>query len=58
MLQEKEDEMVRISEETCFYYARLACEKYLKVHPEDLASVSTLLSKIQMSSNQILCINR
>ncbi|WP_438873249.1 ribonuclease toxin immunity protein CdiI [Providencia hangzhouensis] len=50
--------MVRISEETCFYYARLACEKYLKVHPEDLASVSTLLSKIQMSSNQILCINR
>ncbi|MEX0423321.1 hypothetical protein KDV38_06215 [Providencia rettgeri] len=45
---EKEDEIV-VSEETCFYYARLACEKYLKVHLEDLASVSNLLSKMQMS---------
>ncbi|MEQ4661956.1 MULTISPECIES: ribonuclease toxin immunity protein CdiI [unclassified Providencia] len=40
---------VCLRDKTCFYYARLACEKYLKVHPEDLASVSTLLSKIQMS---------
>ncbi|MEX9840352.1 ribonuclease toxin immunity protein CdiI [Providencia rettgeri] len=38
-----------VSEETCFHYVRLACEKYLKVHSEDLASVSTLLSKMQMS---------
>ncbi|MBG5928983.1 ribonuclease toxin immunity protein CdiI [Providencia rettgeri] len=45
---EKEDEIV-VSEETCFHYVRLACEKYLKVHSEDLASVSTLLSKMQMS---------
>ncbi|ENZ0175296.1 ribonuclease toxin immunity protein CdiI [Providencia rettgeri] len=28
---------VYLRDKTFFYYARLACEKYLKVHPEALS---------------------
>ncbi|MBJ5792009.1 hypothetical protein JGJ25_25500, partial [Salmonella enterica subsp. enterica serovar Agona] len=27
-------------------YVKMACERYLKIHPEDQASVSNLLSKM------------
>ncbi|MCO6509138.1 MAG: ribonuclease toxin immunity protein CdiI [Snodgrassella sp.] len=42
---EKNDEIV-VSEETCYYYVRLACEKYLTLHPEDKDKVNELLAKI------------
>ncbi|HFO3598946.1 TPA: ribonuclease toxin immunity protein CdiI, partial [Escherichia coli] len=41
-----EDDIVIVSEETCFEYVRLACEKYLQLHPEDTEKVNKLLSKI------------
>ncbi|WP_325169041.1 ribonuclease toxin immunity protein CdiI [Pantoea agglomerans] len=34
-----------VSEETCYQYTRLACEKYLKLHPEDTEKVNELLAK-------------
>ncbi|MBK5073445.1 ribonuclease toxin immunity protein CdiI [Budviciaceae bacterium CWB-B4] len=42
----EEDEIVIVSEEVCFKYVRLACEKYLQLHPEDTDKVNTLLAKI------------
>jgi hypothetical protein len=42
---EKEDEIV-VSEATCYHYVRLACEKYLKLHPEDTDKINELLAKI------------
>lgn len=42
---EKEDEIV-INESTCYHYVRLACEKYLKLHPEDTDKVNELLSRV------------
>lgn len=42
---EKGEEIV-VSEETCYYYVRLACEKYIKLHPEDTKQVNGLLEKI------------
>lgn len=41
-----EDDIVIVSEETCFEYVRLACEKYLQLHPENTEKVKKLLSKI------------
>ncbi|MCC8380935.1 ribonuclease toxin immunity protein CdiI [Xenorhabdus sp. PB30.3] len=41
-----EEDTVIVTEETCYHYVRLACEKYLKLHPEDIDKVNTLLSKI------------
>ncbi|MCA6222769.1 ribonuclease toxin immunity protein CdiI [Photorhabdus sp. UCH-936] len=35
-----------VSEETCYHYVRLACEKYLKPHPEDTTKVNELLAKV------------
>lgn len=35
-----------VSEEVGFKYTRLACEKYLKLHPEDTEKVNSLLSKL------------
>lgn len=40
------DDIVIVSEETCYYYVRLACEKYLALHPEDKDKVNELLAKI------------
>lgn len=40
------DDTVIISEETCYQYVRLACERYLKLHPEDTEKVSFLLAKL------------
>ncbi|WP_145594372.1 ribonuclease toxin immunity protein CdiI [Yersinia aleksiciae] len=42
----EEDDTVIVSEETCFEYVRLACEKYLQLHPEDTNKVNTLLSQL------------
>jgi hypothetical protein len=42
---EKEDEIV-VSEAICYHYVHLACEKYLKLHPEDTDKVNDLLTKI------------
>ena len=41
-----EVESVIVSEETCYHYVRLACERYLKFHPEDTEKVNSLLSKL------------
>ncbi|MGV7962062.1 ribonuclease toxin immunity protein CdiI [Photorhabdus tasmaniensis] len=41
-----DDPEVVVSEETCYHYVRLACEKYLKLHPEDTDKVNELLTKI------------
>ncbi|RRN97874.1 hypothetical protein DMB84_017950 [Pectobacterium aquaticum] len=35
-----------VSEETALKYVRLACEKYVKIHPEDAGKVKFLLDKI------------
>ena len=40
-----EDEIV-VPESVGFDYVRLACEKYLQLHPEDSAKVSTLLAQL------------
>lgn len=44
----KEDTVI-VSEKTCYDYVRLACEKYLKLHPEDTYKVNELLAKIPVS---------
>ncbi|MCO6540641.1 MAG: ribonuclease toxin immunity protein CdiI [Gilliamella sp.] len=41
-----EDDKIIVSEETFYYYVRLACEKYLKIHPEDTNKINKLLAKI------------
>ncbi|CNC40229.1 Uncharacterised protein [Yersinia frederiksenii] len=42
----EEDDTIIVSEKICFSYVRLACEKYLQLHPEDSAKVSTLLAQL------------
>lgn len=37
---------VIVSEDIGFKYARLACEKYLELHPEDSEKVNCLLAKL------------
>jgi hypothetical protein len=41
-----EDDTVIVTEEICYQYVRLACEKYLQLHPEDTGKVNELLTKI------------
>ncbi|NBF04887.1 ribonuclease toxin immunity protein CdiI [Pseudomonas sp. Fl5BN2] len=41
-----EDDIVTVNEETCYHYVRLACERYLKFHPEDTDKVNELLENI------------
>lgn len=43
-----EADTVIVSEKTCYHYVRLACEKYLKLHPEDMEKVNELLAKIPL----------
>lgn len=38
-----EGDVVIVSEEVCYRYVRLVCERYLKVHPEDAGKVNELL---------------
>lgn len=35
-----------VSEEVGFKYTRLACERYLKLHPEDTEKVNSLVAKL------------
>ncbi|WP_434778935.1 ribonuclease toxin immunity protein CdiI [Neisseria sp. Ec49-e6-T10] len=42
-----EDEII-VSEETCYHYVKLACEKYLKFHPEDKKIINELLKKMPL----------
>ncbi|MBP2851617.1 ribonuclease toxin immunity protein CdiI [Dickeya oryzae] len=44
----EEDDTIIVSEETCFKYVRLACEKYLQKHPEDEAKIKSLLEKMPL----------
>lgn len=44
-----EENINTISEKTCYDYVRLACEKYLKLHPEETYKVNELLAKIPVS---------
>lgn len=41
-----DEDTVTVSEETCYHYVRLACEKYLRLHPEDTDKINELLAKI------------
>lgn len=41
-----DEETIIVSEETCYRYVRLACEKYLKLHREDTDKINELLAKI------------
>lgn len=41
-----EDDTVLVSEETCYRYVRLSCDKYLHLHPEDTEKINKLLAKI------------
>ncbi|QJT80116.1 ribonuclease toxin immunity protein CdiI [Kosakonia sp. MUSA4] len=43
-----EADTVIVSEKNCYHYVRLACEKYLKLHPEDMEKVNELLAKIPL----------
>ncbi|HHL2558375.1 TPA: ribonuclease toxin immunity protein CdiI [Yersinia enterocolitica] len=42
----EEDDTITVSEEVCFNYVRLACEKYLQLHPEDTDKVRILLTQL------------
>ncbi|MGT3350070.1 ribonuclease toxin immunity protein CdiI [Yersinia enterocolitica] len=42
----EEDDTITVSEEVCFNYVRLACEKYLQLHPEDTDKVKALLTQL------------
>ncbi|WP_159567732.1 ribonuclease toxin immunity protein CdiI [Budvicia diplopodorum] len=44
----EEDDTVIVSEEICFKYVRLACEKYRYLHPEDTDQVNELLAKVPL----------
>lgn len=41
-----EADTINVSEEICYHYCRLACERYLKIHPEDAEKVNDLLAKL------------
>ncbi|MEB6632518.1 ribonuclease toxin immunity protein CdiI [Kluyvera cryocrescens] len=41
-----EAETINVSEEICYHYVRQACERYLKIHPENAEMVNSLLDKI------------
>lgn len=41
-----EADTINVSEEICYHYVRLACERYLKIHPEDAKKVNSLLAKL------------
>lgn len=41
-----EAESIIVSEDICYQYVRIACERYLKLHPEDIEKVNILLGKI------------
>lgn len=35
-----------VDESVCFKYARMACELYLRKHPEDINSISDIINKL------------
>ncbi|MCA6222963.1 ribonuclease toxin immunity protein CdiI [Photorhabdus antumapuensis] len=41
-----DEDTMTVSEEICYHYVRLACEKYLEFHPEDTTKVNELLAKM------------
>ncbi|MEK9498499.1 ribonuclease toxin immunity protein CdiI [Photorhabdus sp. P32] len=41
-----DEDTITVSEEICYHYVRLACEKYLEFHPEDTTKVNELLAKM------------
>ncbi|QJW53511.1 hypothetical protein HL670_00367 [Serratia plymuthica] len=41
-----EADTINVSEEICYHYVRLACERYLKIYPEDAEKVNSLLAKL------------
>ncbi|WP_380184864.1 ribonuclease toxin immunity protein CdiI [Kalamiella sp. sgz302252] len=42
----EKDDTVIVSEDICYQYVRLACEKYLRLHPEDTGKVEELMTKL------------
>lgn len=43
-----EDDTVIVSEDVCYQYVRLACEKYLKIHPENISKINELLRNLHL----------
>jgi len=43
-----ENSTIIVSESTCYHYVRLACEKYIELHPEDTNQVNEFLVKISV----------
>ncbi|WP_337024077.1 MULTISPECIES: ribonuclease toxin immunity protein CdiI [unclassified Pantoea] len=41
-----EADTINVSEEICFQYCRMACERYLKIHPENAGKLNDLLAKL------------
>lgn len=41
-----EEDTVIVDENTFYHYVRLACERYLKLHPEDKEMIDSLLLKM------------
>ena len=44
-----DDDAVIVSEAVCFQYIQLACERYLRKHPEDAEIINSLLLENQLS---------
>ena len=42
----KNEDTVVVSEETCSKYIRLACDKYVSLHPEDTVKVREILDQL------------
>lgn len=43
-----EADTVIVSEEVCYQYVRLACERYLQLNPEDTERLNNLLDKLPL----------
>ncbi|MDU3365394.1 MAG: ribonuclease toxin immunity protein CdiI, partial [Proteus mirabilis] len=42
-------DIVIVSEDTCYQFIRLSCEKYLLMHPEDKIKIKMILSKNRLN---------
>lgn len=43
----EEDDILTVSEEVCYQYVRLACDKYLQLHPEFQELIESYLERVE-----------
>ena len=48
-----EADTVIVSEETCYHYVRLACERFLTLHPEHSLKINSLIDKIPVKARRL-----